>query len=214
MSERSYFKDALRILFVLVAGSTEEDNLPNGARGIFRAESRLHAFDFWMRYPDYFANELLDLYMANQDPKLLSIVQEIFDNDEPDIRKLQMIRYRFGAYERLDDVLSILRSRSLIAISGRKAGAHLLETDFLIMPAAYALLDRIVAEFPETNWYRERATLVAFLAGNRGGAALKERQYETIQYATTHLGGIIPSLTDQVKERFKTLLAVKAEVTA
>lgn len=201
MSERSTFQDALRILFLLVKGSEQMQGLPDGAQGIFRTEMKLHALDFWMRYPDYLANELLDLYDMSGQSKYLEIVNRIFLNAEPDLRKIPMIRFRFGAYERLDNVLSILCSRNLIDITGRKSGIQVQETDFLVMPSAYDLIERIVTEFPILTWYDERASIVVELAGSRGGTALKKHQYDTIQYAETQLGGIIPSLSQQVNDR-------------
>lgn len=209
MTERAPFRDALRILFLLVSGGKEESNLPQGARGIFRGETRLHAFDFWMRYPDYIANELLDRYERMGDPRLLSEVEEIFASDEPSIRKYPMIRFRYGAYERLDDTLAILASRDMIHVTGRKAGEQVLETDFLLMPKAYAALDHIVDDYPDIVWYRDRSRLIAALAGDRGGSELKDRQYEVIDYAKTKMGGTIPSLSDQVWARLTSMLAVR-----
>ena len=53
------------------------------------------------------------------------------------------------------------------------------------------------------DWYPSRARLVAEVAAGRGGSALKERQYEKIEYAETELGGVIPAVTNRVKERLE-----------
>lgn len=89
-----------------------------------------------MRNPDYLAEELLDVFEAKRNQHYLDAAKEIFRAEEPDIRRFPMIRWKFGAYERLDDTLAILKSRKLVTITGRKAGAKVLETDFLIMPSA------------------------------------------------------------------------------
>ena len=45
---------------------------------------------------------------------------------------MPMIRYFFGAYDRLDDALSLLRSRDLIRITGLKSKSKVQETNFLL----------------------------------------------------------------------------------
>ncbi len=118
---RNPYRDALRVLFIIRAGSgTPPEPKPQHVASIFRGEARLHAFDFWIRNPDYLAAELLDLFEASRDLAYLTAVESIFVNEEPDIRRLPMIRYFFGAFDRLDDSLSLLRSRELIQIAGVK----------------------------------------------------------------------------------------------
>ena len=207
MPTKSPHRDALRLLYLLVEGSSPLDDrsrLP--VVRIFKGEARLHALDFWMRNPDYLAEELMDEFDATGDTRFLRLTREIFDAEEPDIRRFPMIRYRFGAYERLDDALAILRSRDLVRFSGKKSGDRVMETDFEITESAVHLAAQIVCEFPELGWYAERAALVSELAGDRGGAALKERQYERAAYAETKLGGIIPPVTDLAKARLDQLL--------
>jgi hypothetical protein len=54
-------------------------------------------------------------------------------------------------------------------------------------------------------WYAERAKLVAKVAGDRGGAALKKQQYERVTYAETKLGGVIPSISQEVRQQLEQL---------
>ena len=114
MNARTPHRDAIRILFILNAGGMPlvDPNDPTVAK-IFKGEARLHAFDFWMRNPDYLASELLDGYEATGNADYRQAAEAIFESDEPDLRRIPMIRYLFGAYERLDDALSLLRSRDL-----------------------------------------------------------------------------------------------------
>lgn len=53
---------------------------------------RLQALDFWLRNPDYLADELLDEYEAGRRPDALNVVRKIFDDQEPDLRRLPMAR--------------------------------------------------------------------------------------------------------------------------
>lgn len=56
------------------------------------------ALDFWMRNPDYLANELLTVFEETSDASLVQPAERIFEDHEPDLRRLPMIRYHFGAF--------------------------------------------------------------------------------------------------------------------
>jgi len=129
---RNPYRDALRVLFIIRAGGTPPEPPMQNVVSIFRGEARLHAFDFWIRNPDYLAAELLDLFEASRNGAYLTAVEAIFVNEEPDLRRMPMIRYFFGAFDRLDDSLSLLRSRELIQITGLKHSQKVQETDFLL----------------------------------------------------------------------------------
>lgn len=206
MSKRTPHRDALRILFIFSAGGTAW-NVPSEPEivSIFKGEARLFAFDFWMRSPDYLAAELLDMFEQSGDSKYLQAVETIFENDEPDLRRVPMIRYLFGAFDRMDDSLSLLRSRDLIRITGLKNSTKVRETDFLLTAKGKEVCTSAVTQEPILKWYADRAELVAHIAGERGGTALKQQQYERRTYAETKYGGIIPSITSEVRQRLKQL---------
>ncbi|HBP5608339.1 TPA: hypothetical protein L6B69_23165 [Pseudomonas aeruginosa] len=200
---RSPHCDALRLLYVLKAGGELLKN-PGASEEvmIFKGEARLLAFDFWMRNPDYLAAELLDLFDETGNPDWLSEAETIIDNGEPDLRRVPMIRYFFGAYERLDDALSLLRSRDLVRITGIKnSGDKVRETHFILTKHGYELCADAIAQEPVLQWYADRSLLVARIAGDKGGAALKHQQYQRASYAETKLGGVIPSIAEEVRQR-------------
>lgn len=202
MNARTPHRDAIRILFILNAGGvplTDPDDAT--VAKIFKGEARLHAFDFWMRNPDYLAGELLDAYETTSDIRYRQAAEAIFESDEPDLRRVPMIRYLFGAYERLDDALSLLRSRDLVRITGIKGKLKVHETDFILTVRGVDVCSTAVAQEPVLEWYARRSTLVAEVAGARGGGALKEKQYEQATYAQTQLGGIIPPIGPEVQRR-------------
>ena len=124
--------------------------------------------DFWVRYPDYLAYELINIFESTQDTSYLISAEAIFNSHEPDLRRIPMIRYRWGAYDRIDDTLSILLAKGLVHQDGTRGKAGIQESHFFIMSSAYALADRITQEFPILEWYKERADLVAKVAGSRG----------------------------------------------
>lgn len=206
MTQRSPHRDALRLLFVLLNGS-EPLPAPDilGATAIFRGEAKLHAYDFWFRYPDYLADELLDLFVETGDLRYLDEVEVIFAAEEPDIRRVPMIRYKFGAYERVDDTLALLKSHGLVNVVGTKSAIKVTEWDFLVMPRAFMLASDIEASFPVLGWYKRRAMLIHEVAAGRSGSALKDRQYQQAAYAETELGGVIPPISGRVGARLARL---------
>jgi len=98
-----------------------------------------------------------------------------------------------------------LVSHGLIKITGVKSGDQVKETDFLVLPAAIALASSIEADIPALAWYARRSQLVAEVAGDDGGAALKQRQYAKVEYAETEMGSPIPSIANRVLSRLKSL---------
>ena len=206
MTVRSPHRDALRILFILKAGGSLLEPPAAEEALIFKGEARLQAFDFWMRNPDYLAAELLDLFAETKDKGYYEAAQAIVDDEEPDRRRVPMVRYFFGAYERLDDALSLLRSRDLVRISGIKGVKDkVLETDFVLTRTGYDTCSAAVSQEPILQWYADRADLVAKVAGTMGGTALKQKQYQRAAYAETKLGGVIPAITDDVRRRLTQL---------
>lgn len=206
MTIRSPHRDALRILFVLKAGGSPIEPPTADEALIFKGEARLQAFDFWMRNPDYLAVELLDLFAETKGKEYYKAAQAILEDEEPDLRRVPMIRYFFGAYERLDDALSLLRSRDLVRITGLKgANNKVLETDFVLTKVGYDTCSAAVSQEPILQWYADRAELVAKVAGTMGGTALKQKQYQRATYAETKLGGVIPAITDDVRLRLAQL---------
>lgn len=202
------YQDTIRILFLLVNGSEPyEDNTNTSIKGIFKGELKLHAMDFWIRYPDYFANELLIKYEETRDNKFLEFAKEIFTNNEPDLRRIPMIRHLFGAYQDLNNTLSILVTKGLIKDSGTKSkkGSQVQQHNYLLYDKAYQIISIATTDFPILKWYDNRSKLVVEIVGERGGTALKDRQYEHIEYAKTRQGGIIPSIKEDVLEKLERL---------
>lgn len=200
---------AIRLLACIYAAGEAQngDRYDSDVVRVLHSQSRLQALEFWMRNPDYLANELLTEFEASGDHDLLAIAQRIFNDREPDLRRLPMVRYLFGAFEPLDNALAILRSVDLVRIKregspGGKVREHL----YLLTTAGEAALDRLATASPELAWYRDRAQIVARVAGARGGKALKDRQYLQEEYAETELSHVIAPVTDRVLKRLETIL--------
>ena len=164
---RSPHCDAIRIIFILKAGSkpmTTKQRHDDFA--LFRGEAKLHAFDFWVRNPDYLANELLLLYEESNNIEYYNIAKYILENDEPDIRTIPMTRYLFGAYEPIDDAIAMLTSRELVRITGDKLGNKIKETDFVLTQKGKNFCSMAINMADSLKWYKERAEIVAMVAGD------------------------------------------------
>lgn len=200
-------RDALRLLFILVAGAEDVDqSIENGDR-IFRAEKRLMAMDFLVRYPDYLADALLDLFAETGEADLVDAVRKIFLDDEPSIRLIRMVRWRHGAYQNVEDALSMLSYYGLARPMKLKGDdGKIRRYEYLIPSTATQFLDKCITDFPELGWYRERLKLVMRVAAGKSGSALKEWQYEHPEYGNTMQGDIIPTILDQVQKRLSKIV--------
>jgi hypothetical protein len=200
-----HHRDAVRLLFILALGSEEPnpEGEGSGANRIFRGEKRAMAIDFLVRYPDYLADELLTRYEAECEPALLAVVEQIFDADEPDVRTVKMVRWRRGAFQNIEQPLSILRSYGLVRPLKQIAGQR--RHDFEILPPAHEFMERAIREQPALVWYRDRVDLVMTLAGFRSGSSLKDDQYLHPEYRDAPHGTEIPQIKDRVLARLMRL---------
>lgn len=209
-------QDAVRILMLIdkaievVDGSrmAEADPPLAAAVGVVRTQVRLQKLDFWVRNPDYLANELLNDYDdGDQDPALLQMAGEILDSEEPELRRYPMLRYLFGAYEDLEDALSILRQADLVIRRKKGRPGHVTRTDYYLTQAGKDMATRICTDYPDLAWYSNRAALVVLLADGHGATTLKDRQYLVDEYLSTPQGVRIPSITDRARRRLADIRA-------
>lgn len=200
-------QSAVRLLAATCAAATPvvDSTFGDDVVGVLRAQSRLQALDFWIRYPDYLANELLDEFEKSRSKDDLELVRLIFEDREPDLRRVPMIRYHFGAFEPLHNPLSILRSRDLVRQHRHGEPGNVRDTWYLLTTVGREAMDKLANAADELAWYRDRAAVAARVAGVAGGAALKDRQYLQKEYEATPLKGTIPSITDRVRARLDEL---------
>lgn len=203
-------QDAVRILMLIDQAAEDVDGnqlaltdpLLGNATGVVRTQVRLQKLDFWVRNPDYLANELLNDYEnGDNDPTLLRMASEILDSEEPELRRLPMLRYLFGAYEDLEDALSVLRQADLVIRRKKGRPGHVTRTDYYLTEVGRDMAARIRRDYPELGWYSTRAALVVLLADGQGATILKDRQYLVDEYLNTPHGVRIPSITDRARRR-------------
>lgn len=197
---------AIRLLVLLDrCGDDVTDLDPAGTVRAVRSELRLQAMDFWMRNPDYLADELVTKVDAGLDPSYLDVARRLLDDPEPDLRWYPMPRWFFGAYEPLDDALSLLETYGLAAVRRRGTpGKKRRRSEFYLTQAgADAVVD--LATDPVLKWYTQQVVLVDLVAGDELGGQLKKRQYEQATYANTELGLCIAPIADRVRDRLAQL---------
>jgi hypothetical protein len=207
------FRDALRLLFILVRGSVPlpEDRTTDEHDRVFIGEKRAQAIDFSIRYPDYLADDLLDLHEETGDEAALAAARRIFEEDEPEVRIVRMIRWRRGAYEDLQDSLAILNYRGLVKPMRREIGPDAIQYEFLVGPKARRFLDDAVSDQPALAWYDRQVGLALRIATTRSGSALKDIHYEHPEYASTPYGTVIPPIRERVLARLGTIATGRQE---
>lgn len=207
----SRIQNAVRILAIVDAAAEQMSvsDLSASVVGVLRSQARLQALDFWMRNPDYLANELLNEYELTRQGEFLKEARRILDSREPDLRRFPMIRFRFGAFEPLDDALSLLRSHDFVRLHREGVpGQQVYEHVYLLTAAGRGAMKELAKLGPELQWYVDRAELVVRIAGDAGARALKGRQYLQAEYSQTKMRSIISSITDRVRARIDAIEAV------
>lgn len=207
-TEVKNYKNRLRIFLLLYIFSkpcTVKDK-PH-LKKIFESEVRIQKLDFLLRNPDYLCHELL--LKADNSPNLKtvikSIIKEIYLDNEPEIRKEEMLRFFFGAYEDIDDVIAFLISVDFIFFESKKTTdlRNTVNKKYYITEYAISKFEKDVDSFPSFNWYVERCKLIKKYFGDLSGSELKVAQYQVEEYRDTSMNEYIKNINQQVKIKFQ-----------
>lgn len=204
-------RDAVRILFVIAkAGQPIKKNAPDNTRLVLHAEKKLQALDFWMRNPDYLASEILNQYETDPSKKsLLEAAELVMKGDEPDIRRLAMQRFLFGAWEALDDAIATLSLHGLVLmrLNFTTDGSKIKQKSYYLTSEGVEKALELENQEP-LKWYSKRAELVSQIAGTRTGNQLKSLQYKIAEYNNARHGTLIAPIRDEVLDRILQLKGV------
>ena len=203
------YKDRLRIFLILLIFSDEYEDTENpNLKKIFRSEVRIQKIDFLIRNPDYLAYELL-LFSQEGVANPIEVketVRAIFKDQEPIIRRLEMERFFFGAYEDIDDAISFLKSIGFIEFSSKKSlTLNTIEKKYYITNYALEKVSKDLASFSSFEWYFKRCDLIKKYFGDLTGNQLKIRQYEIDEYKNTSYREYIGSIQELVQKLYKEL---------
>ncbi|MGP5364887.1 hypothetical protein [Brachybacterium tyrofermentans] len=208
----SVFQDAVRLLLLIDAASEpvpdpRPTETPADAVAVLHSQVLLQKLDFWLRNPDYLADELISRFERDDNAEDLELARDILDSDEPEVRSHQMLRYLFGAYEPLDEALSVLRTPGLVIRRKQGSAGHTTQHDYYLTASGRTAAQTIVDTAPDLSYYVERSVLVADLAAGRRGSALRDIQYLQPEYADAALGTRIVGIADRACQRLKHALA-------
>lgn len=203
------YKDRLRIFLILYYFGEGYYNpqLPQFSK-VFKSEVRIQKIDFLLRNPDYLSYELLRKAEGNSAlrPEIMAIVRRISEDEEPEIRRLEMERFFFGAYEDIDDVISFLHSRDFIHFqSKRGSDLKTVEKQYFITQYADQKVSSSLGHLAALRWYMDRCLLIKKYFGDLNGTQLKVSQYQIEEYKNTSYGQFINSIQATVKEIFHNL---------
>lgn len=193
---------AIRLLVILAeCGESVTADDPAAAVRVIRSELRLQALDFWLRNPDYLADELVTkVEMGEVDESYLEVARRLLEDPEPDLRWYPMPRWHFGAYEAIDDAFSLLEAYGLAVLRRLGGMSKTVRSQFFLTDrGADAAAD--LASQPRLDWYPKQVKLVHLVAGTDIGSQLKRRQYQQAEYAGTELGAHIGPIVDRVRDR-------------
>lgn len=208
------YKNRLRIFLIIYYFSEDyfEATTPHLKKRL-TSEIKIQKVDFLLRNPDYFAFELLNLAATanTQDQtEIKEIVKEIFQNREPVLRKLDMEKFFFGAYEDIDDVIGFLKGIGLIEFSSTKTlDLKTIDKRYFITDEAINKMNHRFTQLPALHWYQNRLSLIKKFFGHLSGHELKVRQYEIEEYKTADWGDYIEDIQEKVSEQFFILFGEK-----
>lgn len=200
------YKDRIRIFFILYFFSEDYMNPtePHLVK-VFNSEVRIQKIDFLIRNPDYLAYELLlfakEGKFSRTEIKL--IVKDIFAKKEPVIRRLEMEKFFFGAYEDIDDVIGFLKSIGFIEFKSEKnINLKTINKCYYITNLACEKVNMDLNKLQTLEWYIKRCELINNYFGDLSGSQLKALQYEIDEYRNTSYKEYINDIQDQVKKLF------------
>lgn len=206
MAPATRAQHAIRLLVLLSVAGEPVTTPPDPTEAVLaiRSERRLQALDFWLRNPDYLADEIVSAVVAgNLDSSLLAEADEMLNSKEPSLRHCPMPRWFYGAYEPIDDAMSLLEAHGLAIPARIGIPGNVRQTQFFLTAAGQRAGAEIAAEPGPLQWYPRQASFVALVAGKDSGSRLKDRQYKQAEYAGTELGSTIGSIHAQVRVRLR-----------
>jgi hypothetical protein len=203
---------AVRVLFILdqlgVPCSGAED-VPVSAVKVIRSQRMLQKLDFLVRNPDYLADVIIAGWEEGRLPsESLFDATAILEEREPELHTYRMLRNAHGAYEPIDNALSVLRHLGLIATRrlGRFTDDHVRRRDYYLLKAGAHQAQRLREAEPVLAWYDQQTAYVAAAVEGMSGAQLKELQYGHPEYAGAAVGEVIGGITERVRARLAAAL--------
>jgi hypothetical protein len=199
-------RQAVRMLFIIrYCGVGQKQRALFGPQYVIESEKKLQKIQFWVRNPDYLADALLNEYnkvkIDVHKDVIKTTIHKIYQDREPIIRSTPMQRYFYGAYEPLDRVMALLISKRLVSGRRQPTGHH--KVHYYLTPEGQSLIKTMLAECPETHWYKERCQLIYSFWGQLSGNEIGGLQYSNQVYNSTSISEMLHPVTTLVKQKYK-----------
>lgn len=203
-----FYRSRLRILFILHFFSKPYSNSDKPDRvAIFETEVRIQKIDFLIRNPDYLAYEILSLLKEGKLQKsdeVKVIIEDIFKKNEPVIRKQEMERFFFGAFEDLDDIIAFLKAFGFIEFESEKnIAGNVVGKKYFLTRFGKEKINKGISTIDSLEWYEKRCRLILRFFGNMTGSELKIRQYQIKEYKDTPLNQYIEGIEDKTRSTYE-----------
>lgn len=202
------YKDRFRIILILYYFSDDyvSDEHPD-RRKMFKSEIKIQALNFLIRYPDYLAYELMEMVKEgaiDDKESIKNTIRDIFDNDEPVIRRQEMEKFFYGAYEDLDDVIAFFVSIGFLQFESlRRTDNRVSSKRYYLTEYGLHKIEEGIKDMDVADWYKNRFRLIKEYFGDIGGSELKVRQYQVYEYKNTTLKDYISGIEDKVRGIFR-----------
>ncbi|WPU99042.1 hypothetical protein SNE26_23810 [Mucilaginibacter sp. cycad4] len=200
------YKDRLRIFLILFYFSENYSSSEHPEfKRVFKSEVRIQKIDFLIRNPDYLAHELLVIAEneLSKRSEIQKLVKGIYADSEPQLRRLEMERFFFGAYEDIDDVILFLQSINFIGFSSKKnTDLKNIEKQYFITEYAIEKTEESIKALPSLNWYIKRCELIKKYFGTLLGSQLKVSQYKIEEYRNTSFKNFIGEISETVAKDY------------
>jgi DNA-binding PadR family transcriptional regulator len=175
--------------------------VPDAVR-VVRSLTRLEKLDFWLRNPDYLADELMTEYEEGRlaEAAVRVPVQRMLSELAAG-HHYPMIRFHFGAYEVVDNALAKLKATGLIAHRRGADSGDRARHDYYLLTKGVDKAAQMRESLAELKWYEQQADAIAFLAESMQGSAARKRQYDQPEYKGARIGTEIPPVFERARAR-------------
>lgn len=192
----------MRLLIILTqVGKPTNDGDPANTTKVIDSQMALLARDFWVRYPDYLADELIDMALEFGQVDHLEHAERLLADPTIDFDWLPMVRWKNGAYWWMTDAIAILVSNELVEYRRRVSAAGVAQHRYYLTQLGEEFVSAQLAGVSEFDVIRERARLAAMIDPDAPGTKLKLKQYDVEEYAATSQGSTIPPRLEAVRRR-------------
>jgi hypothetical protein len=168
--------------------------------GYFTPEYKLQKLYFLLRYPAYFANELIKLcknnkISTNEHDEVKSIVRKIVNDKEPELRTDFYRKFLYGAHQYLDNIECYWHSRKLVYCAIEPRGDSRTQKYYFLTEKGKRTATNIITNVENAKWYDARIRLLYKYFEQFKPQELKDSQYEYEEYRNAPLNEEISDLS-------------------